>query len=59
VQHRHAVPAVFLLMHGLAFAAILTFRRYIAAADRWVGQIVAEAGAAAGRPSPCRSATSS
>jgi hypothetical protein len=46
---------VFLLMHVLAFAAILTFRHYIAEADRWVGQIIAEAGAAAGRsPIPVR-----
>ena len=51
----YAVPAVFLLMHLLAFGAILTFRHYIAAADRRVGEIVAEAGAAAGRsPIPLR-----
>ena len=55
----HAVPAVFLLMHLLAFGAILTFRHYIADADRRVGQIAAEAGAgtgaAAGRsPIPVR-----
>jgi hypothetical protein len=46
---------VFLLMHVLAFAAILTLRHYIADADRRVGQIIAEAGAAAGRsPIPVR-----
>ena len=51
----YAVPAVFLLMHMLAFAAILTFRHYIAEADRRVGQIVAEASTAAGRsPIPVR-----
>jgi hypothetical protein len=51
----YAVPAVFLLMHVLAFVAILTFRRYIAEADRRVGRIVAEAGTAAGRsPIPVR-----
>jgi hypothetical protein len=51
----YAVPAVFLLMHMLAFAAILTFRHYIAEADRRVGQIVAGAGTAAGRsPIPVR-----
>ena len=51
----YAVPAVFLLMHVLAFVAILTFRHYIAEADRRVGQIVAEAGTAAGRsPIPVR-----
>jgi hypothetical protein len=51
----YAVPAVFLLMHLLAFGAILTFRHYIAAADRRVGEIVAEAGATAGRsPIPLR-----
>ena len=51
----YAVPAVFLLMHMLAFAAILTFRHYIAEADRRVGQIVAEARTAAGRsPIPVR-----
>jgi hypothetical protein len=46
----------------LAFGAILTFRHYIADADRRVGQIVAEAGAAvgrrrAGRRSRCGSAS--
>ena len=52
---QYAVPAVFLLMHMLAFAAILTFRHYIADADGRVGQIVAEAGATAGRsPIPVR-----
>jgi hypothetical protein len=51
----YAVPAVFLLMHLLAFGAILTFRHYIAAASRRVGEIIAEAGAAAGRsPIPLR-----
>jgi hypothetical protein len=52
----YAVPAAFLLMHLLAFAAILTFRHYIADADRRVGEIIAEvAGAAAGRsPIPLR-----
>ena len=44
----YAVPAAFLLLHLLAFGAILTFRHYIADADRRVGQIVAEAGAEAG-----------
>ena len=51
----YAVPAVFLLMHMLAFGAILTFRHYIATADRRVGEIVAAAGAASGRsPIPLR-----
>jgi hypothetical protein len=51
----YAVPAVFLLMHLLAFVAILTFRHYIAVADRRLGEIIAEAGAAAGRsPIPVR-----
>jgi hypothetical protein len=51
----YAVPAVLLLMHMLAFGAILTFRHYIAAADRRVGEIIAESGAAAGRsPIPVR-----
>jgi hypothetical protein len=44
----YAVPAVFLLMHVLAFAAILTFRHYLAVADCRVCETVAEAGAAAG-----------
>jgi hypothetical protein len=44
----YAVPAAFLLLHMLAFGAILTFRHYIADADRRVGQIIAEAGAQAG-----------
>ncbi len=42
------MPAAFLLLHALAFGAILTFRHHIADADRRVGQIVAEAGAEAG-----------
>ena len=51
----YAVPAVFLLLHLLAFVAILTFRHYIAVADRRLGEIIAEAGAAAGRsPIPVR-----
>ena len=51
----YAVPAVFLLMHMLAFGAILTFRHYIAAADRRVGEIAAAAGAGSGRsPIPLR-----
>ena len=51
----YAVPAVFLLLHVLAFGAILTFRHYIADADRRVAEIVADAGAAAGRsPIPVR-----
>jgi hypothetical protein len=48
----YAVPAVFLLLHVLAFGAILTFRHYIAKAKAEAG---AEAGAAAGRsPIPVR-----
>ena len=39
----YAVPAAFLLLHMLAFGAILTFRHYIADADRRVVQIAAEA----------------
>ncbi len=51
----YAVPAVFLLLHLLALGAILTFRHYIAVADRRVCEIIAEAGAAAGRsPIPLR-----
>ena len=50
----YAVPAVFLLMHLLAFAAILTFRHYLATADRRVCEIVAEAGAAGRSPIPLR-----
>ena len=51
----YAVPAAFLILHALAFGAILTFRHYIAAADRRVCEIIAEAGAAAGRsPIPLR-----
>ena len=51
----YAVPAVFLLMHMLAFGAILTFRHYTAAADRRVGEIAAAAGAGSGRsPIPLR-----
>ena len=44
----YAVPAAFLLLHMLAFGAILTFRHYIADADRRVVQIIAEVGAEAG-----------
>ena len=52
----YAVPAAFLLMHLLAFGAILTFRHYIADADRRVvAEAGAEAGATAGRsPIPVR-----
>ncbi len=51
----YAVPAAFLLLHLLAFGAILTFRRYIADADRRVGEIIAQAGTVAGRsPIPLR-----
>jgi hypothetical protein len=50
----YAVPAAFLLLHMLAFGAILTFRHYIADADRRVGQIAAEAGAAGRSPIPVR-----
>ena len=50
----YAVPAAFLVMHVLAFGAILTFRHYIADADRRVGEIVAEAGAAGRSPIPLR-----
>ena len=51
----YAVPTAFLVMHVLAFGSILTFRHYIADADRRIGEIVAEAGAAAGRsPIPVR-----
>ena len=51
----YAVPAAFLLLHLLAFGAILTFRHYIAVADRRICEIIAEAGPAAGRsPIPLR-----
>jgi hypothetical protein len=50
----YAVPAVLLLMHLLAFGAILTFRHYIAAADRRVGEIIAQVGTAAESPVPLR-----
>src|SRR5919199_2329264 len=36
---RYAVPAAFLFLHVLAFAGILTFRRYIASADARVWEI--------------------
>lgn len=50
----YAVPAVLLLLHLLAFGAILTFRHYIADADRRVGEIVAETGSAGQSPIPMR-----
>ena len=51
----YAVPAAFLLLHMLAFGAILTFRHYIADAARRVGAIVTGAKLAAARsPIPVR-----
>ena len=50
----YAVPAAFLLLHLLAFGAILPFRHYIADADRRVGEIIVEAGAAGRSPIPLR-----
>ena len=50
----YAGPAAFLLLHALAFGAILTFRHYIADADRRVGEIAAEVGAAGRSPIPVR-----
>ncbi len=50
----YAVPAAFLLLHMLAFGAILTFRHYIADADRRVVEIIVEAGAAGRSPIPLR-----
>ena len=42
--HRYAVQLVFLLMHIPAFIGILTFRRYILAADRKVEAITQQLG---------------
>ena len=55
IDWRYAVPGVFMFLHVLALVGILTFRRYIAAADGRVWQIVgAGATSAARSPIPAR-----
>jgi hypothetical protein len=51
--HR-AVVIIFLLMHVLAFVAILTFRRYIASADERVRCIIGEVDERGISPIPVR-----
>jgi hypothetical protein len=51
---RHGVPAVFLLMHMLAFVGIVTFRRYIVAAHRRVAKIAEQLGESGESPVPVR-----
>lgn len=50
----YGVPAVFLVLHMLAFAGILTFRRYITAAHCQVEEIVTRMGENGGSPIPLR-----
>jgi hypothetical protein len=52
--HRYAVQFVFLLMHILAFVGILTFRRYILAADHKIGAIVRQLDQGGESPIPTR-----
>jgi hypothetical protein len=49
---RYAVPGVFLFMHMLAFVAILTFRRYISAANNRIKRIILDTEANAESPIP-------
>jgi len=51
---RYAVQVVFLLMHILAFAAILTFRRYILAAHCKIDAIVRQLDLPGESPIPAR-----
>jgi len=51
---RYAVQLVFLLMHILAFVGILTFRRYILAANHKIETITQQLGQAGGSPIPTR-----
>jgi hypothetical protein len=57
ITWQSAVPGLFLFMHMLAFAGILTFRNYISAADRRVRQIILDAAANGQSPIPARSAS--
>jgi hypothetical protein len=52
--HRYAVQLVFLLMHIPAFVGILTFRRYILAADRKIEAITQQLGHSGDSPIPAR-----
>ncbi len=52
--HGYAVQLVFLLMHIPAFIGILTFRRYILAADRKIEAITQQLGDSGDSPIPAR-----
>ena len=52
--HRYAVQLVFLLMHIPAFVGILTFRRYILAANRKIEAITQQLGHSGDSPIPVR-----
>jgi hypothetical protein len=52
--HRYAVQLVFLLMHIPAFVGILTFRRYILAADQKIEAITRQLGHSGNSPIPAR-----
>jgi hypothetical protein len=54
ITWKSAVPGLFLFMHMLACAAILTFRNYISATDRRVRQIILDTGATGHSPIPAR-----
>jgi len=54
LARRYGVQLVFLLMHILAFVGILTFRRYILAADNKIGAIVRQFDQAGESPIPTR-----
>jgi hypothetical protein len=50
----YAVPAVFVVLHVLAFAGILTFRRYIIAAHCRIEEIIKEVNEGSASPIPAR-----
>jgi hypothetical protein len=54
VARRYAVQIAFLLMHILAFIGILTFRRYILAANHKIEAIIQQVGQAGESPIPAR-----
>jgi hypothetical protein len=50
----YGVPIVCLMLHALAFAGILIFRRYITAAHRKIDDIIKLLGDSGGSPVPVR-----
>ncbi len=54
VALEYGVPIVLLLLHILAFAGIMTFRRYMTAADCKIQEIVGQMGETSPSPLPTR-----